>query len=36
VREELRRIELLSENALNKDDLNVKYMVELYRRNILF
>lgn len=36
VKEELRRIQLLSKNALNKDDLNVEEMVELYRRNILF
>jgi len=36
VKEELRRIELLSKNALNKDDINVEEILELYRRNILF
>jgi len=36
VKEEIRRIQLLSKNALNKDEINVKEMMELYRRNILF
>jgi len=35
VKEELRRIQLLSENALNKDDVNVEEMIKLYQKNIL-
>lgn len=35
VKEELRRIQLLSKNALNKDDTNVKDIINLYRKNLL-
>lgn len=36
VKEELRRIDLLSKNALNSKDFNVEEQIELYRRQVIF
>lgn len=35
VKEELRRIEILSKNALNIDEINVNEIIRLYRKNML-
>lgn len=36
VKEELRRIQLFSKNALNKEEFNIKGMISLYRDHVLF